>query len=111
MIIGYISQIIGPVVDVCFQADATTKDIVLPKIHDALEITHPDGRKIVIEVQQHIGEKTVRCVAMDNTDGLSRGIPAIWRRFPSGRGCCWPALCRWPESPEPSVPAISSFPA
>ncbi len=74
MKLGYISQIIGPVVDVCFKGNSeqTTKD--MPKIHDALELTHPDGRKIIIEVQQHIGEDIVRCVAMDNTDGLYRGL-------------------------------------
>ena len=72
--IGFISQIIGPVVDVCFPTDEKNAAEVLPKIHDALEVTHPDGRTIVIEVQQHIGEDTVRTVAMDNTDGLARGL-------------------------------------
>ncbi len=72
--IGYISQIIGPVVDVCFPTDEKNAAEVLPKIHDALEVTHPDGRTLVIEVQQHIGEDTVRTVAMDNTDGLARGL-------------------------------------
>ncbi len=71
---GRISQIIGPVVDVCFEANGRPIEEVLPKIHEALEVAHPDGRKIVLEVQQHIGEDTVRCVAMDNTDGLSRGL-------------------------------------
>ena len=74
MKIGYISQIIGPVVDVCFKAEGKHGAYLLPRIHDALELVHPDGRKIVIEVQQHIGEDTVRCVAMDNTDGLKRGL-------------------------------------
>ena len=74
MKIGYISQIIGPVVDVCFKAEGKKGADLLPRIHDALELVHPDGRKIVIEVQQHIGEDTVRCVAMDNTDGLKRGL-------------------------------------
>ena len=72
--IGFISQIIGPVVDVCFPTDEKNAAEVLPKIYDALEVTHPDGRTIVIEVQQHIGEDTVRTVAMDNTDGLARGL-------------------------------------
>ena len=72
--IGYISQIIGPVVDVCFSTDEKNAAEVLPRIHDALEVSHPDGRTIVIEVQQHIGEDTVRTVAMDNTDGLARGL-------------------------------------
>ena len=74
MKIGYISQIIGPVVDVCFKTESKNAADLLPRIHDALELVHPDGRKIVIEVQQHIGEDTVRCVAMDNTDGLKRGL-------------------------------------
>lgn len=74
LIKGHISQIIGPVVDVRFTTDEKSTDKALPKIHDALEVIHPDGRKIIIEVQQHIGEDTVRTVAMDNTDGLRRGI-------------------------------------
>ncbi len=71
---GSISQIIGPVVDVAFEANGASTQDALPKIHEALEVVHPDGRKIVLEVQQHIGEDTVRCVAMDNTDGLRRGL-------------------------------------
>lgn len=74
LIKGHISQIIGPVVDVRFEVNGKKTDEALPRIHDALEVTHPDGRKIVIEVQQHIGEDTVRTVAMDNTDGLRRGL-------------------------------------
>lgn len=73
---GRISQIIGAVVDVFFETDGRPASDVLPKIHDALEVTHPDGRKIILEVQQHIGEDTVRTVAMDNTDGLKRGLEA-----------------------------------
>lgn len=65
---GKISQIIGPVVDVMFD----TTDIELPKIYEALEIDH-NGQKLVLETQQHIGEDTVRAVAMDSTDGLKRG--------------------------------------
>ena len=72
--IGHISQIIGAVVDVKFDTEGQEAEKVLPRIHEALEVTHPDGRNIVIEVQQHIGEDTVRTVAMDNTDGLSRGL-------------------------------------
>ena len=81
-IIGHISQIIGPVVDVCFETGGKNAASVLPKIHEALEVTHPDGRKIIVEVQQHIGEDTVRTVAMDNTDGLRRGLPAIAKGAP-----------------------------
>ncbi len=68
--IGKISQIIGPVVDVSFSDDAH-----LPKIYDALEITKSNGQKIVLEVQQHLGEDRVRAIAMDSTDGLLRGMP------------------------------------
>ena len=49
----------------------------LPRIHDALTIKRPDGRVLVVEVQQHIGEDTVRTVAMDSTDGLRRGLEAV----------------------------------
>jgi F-type H+-transporting ATPase subunit beta len=68
--IGKISQIIGPVVDVSF-----TDDAHLPRIYDALQITKSNGQKIVLEVQQHLGEDRVRAIAMDSTDGLLRGMP------------------------------------
>lgn len=74
---GHISQIIGPVIDVFFDTNGVDPEKVLPKIYDALVIKRPDGRKLVIEVQQHIGEDTVRCVAMDNTDGLQRGLEVV----------------------------------
>ncbi len=70
---GHVSQIIGPVVDVVFQAVQNDR-IILPAIHEALEIPRPDGRVLVVEVQQHLGDNTVRTVAMDATDGLSRGV-------------------------------------
>ncbi|QJD96913.1 F0F1 ATP synthase subunit beta [Mucilaginibacter robiniae] len=70
--IGKISQIIGPVVDVNFSDDAH-----LPRIYDALEITKSNGQKVVLEVQQHLGEDRVRAIAMDSTDGLLRGMPVI----------------------------------
>ena len=73
---GHISQIIGPVVDVHFEI-AEKQEKILPAIHDAIEIKRPDGRTLVAEVQQHIGEDTVRCVAMDSTDGLRRGMKAV----------------------------------
>ncbi len=72
---GRVSQIIGPVVDVSFEG--TEKEITLPRIHDAMTIIRDDGRELIIEVQQHIGENTVRTVAMDSTDGLRRGMEAI----------------------------------
>jgi len=65
---GKISQIIGPVVDVDFPEGR------LPSILDALTITRPDGTKLVLETQQHLGEERVRTVAMESTDGLVRGI-------------------------------------
>ncbi len=71
IIYGKISQVIGPVVDVSF--DSTDK---LPAIYDALEVTNDQGVKIVLECQQHMGEDTVRTVAMDSTDGLYRGMAA-----------------------------------
>ena len=73
-LIGHISQVIGPVVDVYFSMEES--DATLPSIHDALEIKRSDGKTLIVEVQQHIGENTVRTVAMDSTDGLQRGLRA-----------------------------------
>jgi len=70
---GVISQVIGPVVDVTFDTAGTD----MPNILDALEIKRPDGTVLVVECQQHIGEKTVRAIAMDSTDGLQRGMEVI----------------------------------
>ena len=75
--IGHISQIIGPVIDVYFDTKGEDSEKVLPKIYEALRVKRPDGRDLIIEVQQHVGEDTVRCVAMDNTDGLQRGLEAM----------------------------------
>lgn len=72
-IIGRVSQIVGPVVDVHFENCDPSKES-LPLIHEALEIRRPGKDSLLIEVQQHIGEDTVRCVAMDSTDGLKRGM-------------------------------------
>ncbi len=66
---GVISQIIGPVIDVLFDENTP-----LPNIYDALEVTNDLGNTIVLECQQDIGENTIRTVAMDSTDGLSRGM-------------------------------------
>jgi len=65
--IGYISQIISVVVDVRFEDH-------LPKIYSALEVKSPKGKKIILEVQQHLGNNQVRCIAMDSTDGLKRDM-------------------------------------
>ena len=67
---GKIAQVIGPVVDVTFDGD----NVILPPIFTALKIDRPDGTQLVLEVEQHIGEDTVRCVAMESTDGLQRGL-------------------------------------
>ena len=66
---GKIVQVIGPVVDVAFEGEG----MVLPPIYTALKIDRPDGSMLILEVEQHIGENTVRCVAMESTDGLQRG--------------------------------------
>lgn len=71
--IGVISQVIGPVVDVMFDNAGTE----MPNLLDALEIKRDDGTVLVVECQQHIGEKTVRAIAMDSTDGLCRGMEVI----------------------------------
>ena len=65
---GKVAQIVGPVIDVAFEAGSD-----LPKIYDSLEIKRPDGSLLVLEVQSHIGQDTVRTIAMDSSDGLSRG--------------------------------------
>jgi len=65
---GQVVQIIGTVVDVEFPAES------LPEIYNAIEITVGDGRTLIAEVQQHLGNNWVRCLAMDTTDGLARGV-------------------------------------
>ena len=65
---GKIEQILGVVVDVSFTSQA------LPNIYDALEIEKADGKKLVLEVQQHIGKDSVRTLAMGTTDGIRRGM-------------------------------------
>jgi len=67
--VGRVVQIIGPVVDVEFPEGQ------LPEIYDALVITLEDGSELVLEVEQHLGENRVRAIAMDSTDGLTRGTP------------------------------------
>ncbi|MEM8525304.1 MAG: F0F1 ATP synthase subunit beta [Bacteroidota bacterium] len=67
--IGRVKQVIGPVIDVEFSAAGST----LPEILNALEIKRETGEVLVLEVQQHLGEDSVRAIAMDSTDGLTRG--------------------------------------
>ncbi|MCH8904400.1 MAG: F0F1 ATP synthase subunit beta [Bacteroidetes bacterium] len=71
--VGKITQIIGPVVDVAFD----TKDNTLPEILTALTVEREDGGKLVLECQQHLGEDSVRTIAMDSTEGLTRGLEVV----------------------------------
>ena len=68
--IGKITQIIGAVLDIKFSEGE------LPEINDAINIPTKDGGKLVVEVAQHLGDDTVRCIAMGTTDGLVRGMEA-----------------------------------
>ncbi|WP_443713818.1 F0F1 ATP synthase subunit beta, partial [Ruminococcus sp.] len=68
--IGKVVQIVGAVVDICFEKDS------LPDLLNAIEIDNK-GEKLVVEVAQHIGDDIVRCIAMGSTDGLVRGIDAV----------------------------------
>ena len=83
---GKIKQVIGPVVDVSFEAE----NAKLPKILNALEITRANGEKVILECQQHLGEDSVRCIAMEATDGLTRGMDVVDLgspiKMPTGEG-------------------------
>ncbi|NHE59073.1 F0F1 ATP synthase subunit beta [Cyclobacterium plantarum] len=68
---GKITQVIGPVVDVSFEGSK------LPNILDALEITKENGQKVILEVQQHLGEDRVRTIAMDSSEGMVRGMAVL----------------------------------
>ncbi len=69
---GKISQVIGPVVDVRFE-----RGTALPGIFDALEVYRADGSRVVLEVQSHVGENSIRAISMDSTDGFTRGMEVI----------------------------------
>ena len=69
---GKISRVIGPVIDVSFD-----NGVELPEIMDALEVVKEDGSKVVLEVQQHIGNDSVRSIAMDSSDGFTRGMDVV----------------------------------
>ena len=71
--IGKVVQVIGPVVDVSFSGESN----LLPEIYTALTINRPDGSSLTLEVQKHMGEDTVRTIAMDSTEGLVRGTEVI----------------------------------
>lgn len=70
---GTVTQVIGPVVDVSFEGG---KDNI-PSIYNALKVERDNGEVLILEVEQHIGEDTVRCVAMESTDGLRRGVKVV----------------------------------
>ena len=69
--IGKVTQVIGAVLDLKFSEGN------LPEINEAVEITRKDGERLVVEVAQHLGDDTVRCIAMGATDGLVRGMDAV----------------------------------
>ena len=69
--LGKITQIIGAVLDIKFSAGN------MPEINDAIKIPLKDGKELVVEVSQHLGDDTVRCIAMGSTDGLVRGMDAV----------------------------------
>ena len=71
--LGKIAQVIGPVVDVSFDVEKND----LPAIYTSLKVERPDSTELLLEVEQHVGEHTVRCVAMDSTDGLRRGMAVV----------------------------------
>ncbi|MFN9681343.1 MAG: F0F1 ATP synthase subunit beta, partial [Bacteroidota bacterium] len=70
--VGHVKQVIGPIVDVSFPNAGS-----LPEIFHALEIERPGADTLVLEVQQHLGEDSVRAIAMDSTDGLTRGAKVV----------------------------------
>jgi F-type H+-transporting ATPase subunit beta len=69
---GKVSQVIGPVVDVRFE-----RGVELPSIYDALEVKKSDGSRVVLEVQSHVGENSIRAISMDSTDGFMRGLEVV----------------------------------
>ena len=69
---GKVSQVIGPVVDVRFE-----RGVELPNIYDALEVRKADGSRVVLEVQSHVGENSIRAISMDSTDGFMRGLEVV----------------------------------
>ncbi|MBC5993269.1 F0F1 ATP synthase subunit beta [Pontibacter cellulosilyticus] len=84
--IGRITQVIGPVVDVSFAGENSK----LPNILDALQVTKDNGQVVVLECQQHLGEDRVRTIAMDSTEGLTRGAEVVDLegpiKMPTGEG-------------------------
>lgn len=67
---GTVTQVIGPVIDVSFEGGKEN----IPPIYTALKVERDNGEELILEVEQHVGENTVRCVAMESTDGVRRGV-------------------------------------
>lgn len=70
---GTVTQVIGPVIDVSFEGGKEN----IPPIYTALKVERDNGEELILEVEQHIGENIVRCVAMDSTDGVRRGVKVL----------------------------------
>ena len=68
--LGTVTQVIGPVIDVSFEGGKEN----IPPIYSALKVETDNGGELILEVEQHIGEDIVRCVAMESTDGVRRGV-------------------------------------
>ena len=114
---GRITQVLGPVVDVEFPPGG------LPEVYTALKVTNPaingEADNLILEVAQHLGENTVRCIAMDSTDGLARGMPVQQHRRAhpgAGRqGAPWAAsstssASRWTSGPGEGRPSTAHPP-
>lgn len=70
---GTVTQVIGPVIDVSFEGGKEN----IPPIYTALKVERDNGEELILEVEQHIGENIVRCVAMESTDGVHRGVKVL----------------------------------
>ena len=70
---GTVTQVIGPVIDVSFEGGKEN----IPPIYTALKVERDNGEELILEVEQHIGEDIVRCVAMESTDGVRRGVKVM----------------------------------
>lgn len=70
---GTVTQVIGPVIDVSFEGGKEN----IPPIYTALKVERDNGEELILEVEQHIGENIVRCVAMESTDGVRRGVKVL----------------------------------
>ncbi len=108
---GKIVQVIGPVVDILFESGE------LPKLLNAIEIPLEGKKPLVVEVAQHIGDERVRCIAMDSTDGLVRGMEAIDQGAPicvpvgeEVLGRMFNVLGREIDEKEPLAPNVKKMP-